>query len=194
MINLGNMEIADLRLGASQVKAVYFGNEQVWSGEEPIPVGDALCFTTEQANNWVKLYKHGSPTDISIEYSYNGKTWTKYDTFGSQIALANVGDKVYIRAMAENATIGSSSSNYYYFGCYTNVAASGNIQSLLKADCSRTDAPAYCYYELFSSMTNRLTQAPELPATTINDYCYAGMFRNCSSLTSAPTLPAMTLA
>lgn len=49
MINLGNIEIADLRLGASQVKAVYFGSEQVWSGgDEPlVPIVNALRFTAE---------------------------------------------------------------------------------------------------------------------------------------------------
>ena len=39
-----------------------------------------------------------------------------------------------------------------------------------------------------------LTQAPELPATTLANYCYISMFQNCSSLTHAPELPAMTLA
>lgn len=38
MINLGNIELADLRLGASQVKAAYLGSKQVWGGEEPVPV------------------------------------------------------------------------------------------------------------------------------------------------------------
>ena len=39
-----------------------------------------------------------------------------------------------------------------------------------------------------------LTSAPSLPATTLADGCYAGMFSNCTSLTSAPSLPATTLA
>lgn len=47
MIDLGNVSIADLRLGASQVKAAYLGSQQVWSGEEPpVPVvAEPLCFT-----------------------------------------------------------------------------------------------------------------------------------------------------
>ena len=39
-----------------------------------------------------------------------------------------------------------------------------------------------------------LTQAPELPATTLANYCYNAMFSNCTSLTQAPELPATTLA
>jgi hypothetical protein len=39
-----------------------------------------------------------------------------------------------------------------------------------------------------------LTIAPELPATTLADYCYYSMFSECRSLTTAPELPATTLA
>ena len=46
---------------------------------------------------------------------------------------------------------------------------------------------------MFSGCTS-LTQAPELPATTLTDSCYDQMFYGCSSLTEAPTLTATTLA
>jgi len=35
-----------------------------------------------------------------------------------------------------------------------------------------------------------LLEAPELPATTLANYCYYGMFSNCLSLNCAPWLPA----
>ena len=38
-----------------------------------------------------------------------------------------------------------------------------------------------------------LTTAPELPATTLTASCYSNMFRGCTSLTTAPELPATTL-
>ena len=38
-----------------------------------------------------------------------------------------------------------------------------------------------------------LTAAPELPATTLEGYCYKEMFYNCTSLTKAPVLPATTV-
>ena len=101
MINLGNIEIADLRLGASQVKAVYLGSEQIWGGEEPVPVGDWLCFTAEEANSTVKLNKVGSPAAISLEYSYDGSSWADYTwsgNTGATLTLATVGAKVYMRA------------------------------------------------------------------------------------------------
>ena len=39
-----------------------------------------------------------------------------------------------------------------------------------------------------------LTTAPELPATTLAGSCYSTMFYQCTSLTTAPELPATTLA
>ena len=45
---------------------------------------------------------------------------------------------------------------------------------------------------MFKGCTS-LTQAPELPATTLADYCYEQMFRGCTSLIIAPELPATTL-
>ena len=38
-----------------------------------------------------------------------------------------------------------------------------------------------------------LTTAPELPATTLANACYEYMFESCTSLTTAPELPATTL-
>jgi hypothetical protein len=46
---------------------------------------------------------------------------------------------------------------------------------------------------MFDGCTSLVT-APELPATTLADYCYQQMFYNCTSLTTAPELPATTLA
>jgi hypothetical protein len=46
---------------------------------------------------------------------------------------------------------------------------------------------------MFSDCTS-LTSAPELPATTLTESCYSYMFMFCSSLTKAPELPATKLA
>ena len=53
------------------------------------------------------------------------------------------------------------------------IAASGNINTLLKADGSVLDLTGrnYCYTKLFYDCTS-LTQAPALPATTLANYCY----------------------
>ena len=74
------------------------------------------------------------------------------------------------------------------------ISASGNIMSLLDKTCkSTTISNNYCYNYMFYNCTS-LTTAPSLPATTLTSYCYSSMFYNCTSLTTAPSLPATTLA
>ena len=46
---------------------------------------------------------------------------------------------------------------------------------------------------MFQNCTS-LTTAPQLPATTLANNCYQQMFQDCTSLTTAPELPATTLA
>jgi len=45
---------------------------------------------------------------------------------------------------------------------------------------------------MFSDCSS-LTSAPELPATTLAEGCYNSMFLGCSSLTNAPNLFAIIL-
>ena len=51
----------------------------------------------------------------------------------------------------------------------------------------------YCYYSMFSDCT-QLTGAPKLNAVTLTGYCYQYMFQRCTALREAPELPASRLA
>ena len=51
----------------------------------------------------------------------------------------------------------------------------------------------FSYDSMFQGCTS-LSTAPELPATTLADSCYISMFTGCISLLMAPELPATTLA
>ena len=70
-----------------------------------------------------------------------------------------------------------------------SIAASGNIMSLLNFSDTLTN---YAFLCLFSNCSS-LTTAPELPATVLTENCYKSMFEGCTSLTTAPVLPATTL-
>jgi hypothetical protein len=156
---------------------------------------EPLCFTAEEADADVYLNSVDSSAsgyrEINIVISTDKQNWTPYEV-GTKITLTNVGDKVYFRAAddIENWTF-----NGYRFYTYRKIAASGNLNTLLKADGSVLDLIGrdYCYTHMFDGCSS-LTQAPELPATNLANYCYNNMFDGCSSLTQAPELPAKTLA
>lgn len=49
-----------------------------------------------------------------------------------------------------------------------------------------------CYEYMFAGCSS-LTGAPSLPAISLSEYCYSHMFDSCSSLVTAPSLPAIGL-
>ena len=154
---------------------------------------DYLCFTANTASSTVKLKKSQSPTEVTLQTSTDGTTWSDY-TIGTDITLANAGDKVYFRNASEDVTgITTDSRNYYFFAMSGSIAASGNVMSLIDKSCQVTAIPTEgCFRRLFYSCS-ALTTAPELPATTLSSDCYTQMFCGCSKLTTAPELPATTL-
>ena len=145
---IGNITISNVAVGSSAATALALGSTVVWTNEPAPAAGPWLCFTASQASSSVMLSAVGSPDAVSLETSEDGSSWSDY-TVGDTLTLADVGDKVYMRAKAENSTLSKNNSNYYKFVMTGTIAASGNMQSLLKADCSRTDAPSYCFGRLF---------------------------------------------
>lgn len=63
----------------------------------------------------------------------------------------------------------------HYFKTDGSVKAGGNIQFLLESTGTRMDVPANGFYHLFGGYIGEctsLTTAPTLPATTLADCCY----------------------
>ncbi|MCQ2050841.1 MAG: leucine-rich repeat protein [Bacteroidaceae bacterium] len=164
---------------------------------------DYLCFTAEEDEAYFQLYKYGNPTKVALEYSTNGgSSWTDYTytaadgyEYGPVIILQNAGDKVYFRNKSDKVTnFSTSAENYYRFSIRNNkISVSGNVMSLVDKRCAKTTIPNnYCFAKLFEYCTS-ITSAPKLPATELKEGCYYRMFTGCNNLTNAPTLPARTL-
>lgn len=153
---------------------------------------DYLCFTAEEAGSTIAMAVNRTPTKgQAFETSTDGTNWSVFTPGTTTITLTNVGNKVYFRG--NNTTVSESGSVFYQFVMSGKIAASGNIMSLLDTTCkSTTISNKYCYYSMFRGCTS-LTTAPELPATTLAEGCYGSMFQDCTSLTTAPALPATTL-
>lgn len=98
--------------------------------------------------------------------------------------ISSNGQKLYLR--------GSGNTKFYTsegarFVLSARAACSGNIQTLLEYSNPPTNIPAVnCYHGMFYGCTS-LTTAPELPATTLANGCYSDMFRDCTSLRISST-------
>lgn len=158
-------------------------------------VGPYLSFLGNE-DFTLKTYNTTKNWDGTLEYSTNKSTWNTWD--GTEISSA--GNKMYLRGTG-NTKIGDYSNNYRFVFTGTDtlkIACKGNIENLL--DYEKVSAGVhpgmadYCYANMFNDCTS-LTSAPELPATTMNNSkgCYYYMFSGCTSLTTAPALPATEL-
>ena len=109
----------------------------------------------------------------AIQYRTNKMSeWQTY-TSDTQIELTSSSDYVQFKNTAVD-----TSMRLGQFTISGETKALGNIQSLLNYS---TNCHQYCYASMFSGCTS-LTEAPELPATTLEVGCYSGMFSGCTSL------------
>lgn len=157
---------------------------------------EPLTFKANQDGCSIMLQKVGSPIDVSLEY-YDEEDGI-WDTFevGTTYDLYS-GDTIQIRATSNNPNgMGQSTSNYHKFVMTGGfIDSSGNIMSLYDKDFATKSIAmtSYGFRNLFDGCTS-LTTAPELPATTLASNCYARMFQGCTSLRCAPVLPATTMS
>lgn len=174
-------------MGLSACEPETPGNPQTPDPEE----SSYLTFVSSGESS-VALVKVGEPSDISLEYSIDGKSWNPY-IIGEVIYLFDE-DKLSFRAgETGNEGFSKGKDDYYQFKISGDVAAKGNIMSLLDKSCRKNTVPGFAFNWLFKNCQS-LTSAPELPSMELADYCYSGMFTRCTGLTKAPTLPATNLA
>ena len=160
----------------------------------PIPY---VTFTAAKAQKFMMTTQNY--TISGLEYSVNGGEWKNVvaDTgvdFG--------GDKGNLRLRGTNINGTASAddpddlpySTIKFTDDNVKVACKGDIRTLLDwKNYSTVETQNARFCNLFAGCSV-LTSAPELPATTLANECYYGMFSGCTSLTSAPKLPATTLA
>ena len=137
--------------------------------------------------------KHWNGT---LEYFSSNRTWTTWDGTTTLSAVADDGEYVLYLRGSGNTVITGDDYNYRWVFTGSDISCIGNIENLL--DYSTVESgnhptmANYCCYYMFGDCT-ALTQAPDLPAITLVADCYHSMFSGCTSLTQAPVLPATTL-
>ena len=155
------------------------------------PTPQPLTLTAIEDKSSVKLAKTGI---LSNTFQIDtGSGWQSY-TFGDVINL-NRGDSIKWRCSSHPDT--QSRSNYVGFNMTGLIKASGNCNSMLDGTNfdSMTSLVGYDYalYQLFVS-ESALTQAPELPAITLANWCYGSMFQTCRLLTEVRIAATTTAA
>ena len=151
-----------------------------------------VTFTAEAEQKFKMTTK--KYTISGLQYSVNGGDWKDVEA-GTEVPFGGTNGNLRLRGTNTNGT--ASGLNAYSTITFTNdvnVTCTGDIRTLLDwRNYSTVDTQKAKFCNLFRGCTS-LTDAPELKATTLADYCYSNMFFGCKSLTAAPELKATTLA
>lgn len=131
----------------------------------------------------------------TLEYSVNNGAWTTLGT--TTVTFGGSNGDLKLRGKSATGTSFSSESvgSQIIFGYNTKpVNCSGDIRTLVDYDNYQTaDCSNARFAGLFKDCA-ALISAPKLPAKSLASYAYCNMFWNCTSLVTAPDLPAMNLA
>lgn len=110
--------------------------------------------------------------------------------FGNCTSLVNAPD---IFATTNTCTVAEAGAcSYMFYNCSSLVNPPKFRMLNLKGEMTQNGPGDSVYSGMFEGCSSLVT-APELPATTVSAYCYQGMFKNCTSLINAPELPATTI-
>ena len=153
-----------------------------------------FTFTADTKQTF-KMITKGKYTISGLQYSVNNGEW-KNVVENEEVTFGGTNGTLRLRG----TNIYGTASNWSNYSTITftdknvKVTCTGDIRTLLDWEYYKTvdtQNARFCF--LFYSCA-ALTSAPELPAKTLANYCYYHMFEGCTSLTSAPELKATTLA
>ena len=154
-----------------------------------------VTFTAE-AEQKFKMTTTGN-YDLSgkFQYSVNEGKWENV-VKDEEVTFGGTNGNLRLRGINKNgtATDDSNYSTITFTDDNVKVACTGDIRTLLDYKTYKTvdtSNARFCYLFIYCEV---LTSAPQLPATTLASKCYSYMFSSCTSLESAPALPAKTLA
>ena len=145
----------------------------------------------------------GGSMMTSISYSLDGgETWTTTENSGVLITITTPtvakGKTVLWKGIGKNIGV-NTNNNCTRLSSTGKFSVHGNVMSLLYGDDFRrvTEFASDSDNNLkFLFKATKVTDASKLvlPATTLNDMCYAAMFEECTLLKKAPTvLPALQM-
>jgi hypothetical protein len=162
-------------------------------------------FPRKKRNQITNYLTFSSPNPFSISVSTPGwdgklycstdtKTWAEWTGNEVNATEADGIYALYFSGTGNTKIAGGFPNSWNLSG--SSISCTGNIESLLDYEtvaAGQHPAMAHsCYRSMFYACTS-LTTAPSLPATKLVSFCYHSMFYDCTSLTTAPSLPATKL-
>lgn len=188
-----NLIVGKNKVTIGNVTVAEWGTDKIDGGkaEEYIPY---VTFTAEKAQKFM-MKTNGNYNISGLEYSVNFGDWTTVEA-NKEVTFGGTNGDLRLRGTNTDGTASALDkySTITFTDSYVPVACTGDIRTLLDWDNYTTvNTENAMFINLFENCSV-LTSAPELPATSLAYNCYYCMFLGCKNLKSAPKLPAKALA
>ena len=186
-----NLIVGKNKVTIGNVTVAEWGTGKIEGGkaEEYIPY---VTFTAEKPQTF-KMTEYDGYKISGLEYSVNNGDWTTLEA-GTGVTFGGSNGNLRLRGTnLKGTSVTGQYSTITFTDSNVPVACTGDIRTLLDWDNYTTvNTENAMFIKLFENCSV-LTSAPKLPATSLAYNCYYCMFLGCTNLKSAPKLPAPTL-
>ena len=187
-----NLIVGKNKVTVGGVTVAEWGTDKIKGGkaEEYIPY---VTFTAEKAQKFM-MTEHEGYKISGLEYSVNNGAWATVEA-GTGVTFGGTNGDLRLRGTnLKGTSVSGQYSTITFTDSNVPVACTGDIRTLLDWDNYTTVNTENARFNYLFNNCSVLTSAPELPATSLADNCYLSMFSGCTNLKSAPELPATSLA
>ena len=189
-----NLTVSKEKIKVTGVTAGAWTSSGTTTGDLVVAGIPYVTFKAEQPQTF-KMTAKGGYEITGLQYSVNYGEW-KTVAANEEVTFGGTNGTLRLRGTNTNGTASAWSgySTITFTDKTVKVACTGDIRTLLDWRIYSTVNTQNAKFSYLFYDCSVLTSAPELPATTLADNCYQYMFNGCTSLTSAPELPATKLA
>ena len=181
-----NLIVGKNKVTIGDVTVAEWGNKDIEGGKaEYYPY---VTFTAAEAQTF-KMKTTDNYNIDKLEYSLDGNNWTAVEK-DKGVEFGGAKGSLRLRGTNINGTASNFSkySTIKFTDKNVEVACTGDIRTLLDwRKYSTVDTQNARFCSLFKNCAV-LTSAPELPATTLAEGCYSSMFAECTKLSTVTML------
>lgn len=186
-----NLTVGKNTITVNDVTVAKWGEDKIEGGKAEFII-PYVTFTAKDPQTF-KMTEHEGYKISGLEYSVNNGDWTTL-VAGTGVPFGGSNGNLRLRGTnLKGTSVPGQYSTITFTETNVPVACTGDIRTLLDWDNYTTVNTENARFNYLFYNCSVLTSAPELPATSLAYNCYHCMFLGCTNLKSAPKLPAPTL-
>ena len=193
------LKVGKNKISVSGITVKEWTTGEITGGKAELAKTPYITFTAEgeQIFKMITKAKEFEQYEISgLEYSVNNNDVWKEVVENEEVTFG--GNNGTLRLRGKNLK-GTAKDDWNYATITfdkpdVKVACTGDIRTLLDYESYKTVKTDQARFRSLFENCEAMTTAPDLPAETLAEDCYSYMFDGCTSLKIAPKLPATTLS